>query len=53
LCSIGPRHTTAASSSTKNPMDITFTPPAESIGRILRSSETRGLPWTPSMRGML
>jgi hypothetical protein len=53
LWSIGPRQTTAAPSSTKNPIDITFTPPVAAIGRILRSSETRGRPLTPSMRGML
>ena len=37
LWSIGPRHTTAASSSTKKPIDITFTPCASS-GTILRSA---------------
>ena len=41
LWSIGPRQTTAASSSTKKPIDMTFTPWASS-GRILRSAETGG-----------
>ena len=41
LCSIGPRQTTAASSSTKKPIDITFMPWASS-GMILRSAETGG-----------
>ena len=41
LWSIGPRQTTAESSSTKKPIDITFTPCA-SRGMILRSAETSG-----------
>ena len=52
LCSIGPRQTTAASSSTKKPIDITFTPWA-CIGMILRSGETGGRsPPSPNMRGI-
>src|ERR1700722_11956713 len=52
LCSIGPRHTTAASSSRKKPIDITFTPCA-SNGRILRSAETGGrVAPSPYMRGI-
>ena len=51
LCSIGPRQTTAASSSTKKPIDMIFTPPASS-GTILRSGETGGRPDTPNMRGI-
>ena len=52
LCSIGPRQTTAASSSTKKPIDMTFTPWA-CIGRILRSGETGGRsPPRPNMRGI-
>ena len=52
LCSIGPRHTTAASSSTKKPIDITFTPCASS-GMILRSAETGGrVAPRPYMRGI-
>ena len=52
LCSIGPRQTTALSSSTKKPIDMTFTPWASS-GRILRSGETGGRsPPRPNMRGI-
>jgi hypothetical protein len=52
LCSIGPRHTTAASSSTKKPIDITFTPWALR-GMILRSAETGGrVEPSPYMRGI-
>jgi hypothetical protein len=52
LWSIGPRHTTAASSSTKKPMDMTFTP-CEVRGMILRWGETSGLVApSPYMRGM-
>ena len=43
MCSIGPRQTTAAFSSTKKPIDITLTPLGESSGRILRSPLTSGL----------
>ena len=45
LCSIGPRHTTAASSSTKKPIDMTFTPCASS-GMILRWP-TPAAEWRP------
>ena len=52
LCSIGPRQTTAASSSTKKPIDITLMPEASS-GRILRSAETSGRSAPrPSIRGI-
>ena len=52
LWSIGPRHTTASSSSRKKPIDMTFRPCASS-GRILRSPLTfgRSAP-RPSMRGI-
>src|ERR1700710_51159 len=43
LCSIGPRQTTAALSSTKKPIDITLTPLGESSGRTLRSPFAAGL----------
>ena len=52
LWSIGPRQTTAAFSSTKKPIDITFTPAGPSSGRILRWPFTSGLRLTPSMRGI-
>ena len=52
LWSIGPRQTTASSSFTKKPIDMTFRPWA-SIGMILRSPLTRGLSAPrPSMRGI-
>ena len=51
LWSIGPRHTTALSSSTKKPIDMTFTP-WPSSGMILRCGETGGRPETPNMRGI-
>ncbi len=52
LCSIGPRHTTAASSSTKKPIDMTFTP-WDSSGMILRSADTGGrVAPSPYMRGI-
>jgi hypothetical protein len=51
LWSIGPRQTTALSSSTKNPIDMTFTP-WPSSGMILRSGDTGGRPATPNMRGI-
>ena len=52
LWSIGPRQTTAASSSTKKPIDMTFTPCASS-GMILRCGETAGrVEPRPYMRGI-
>ena len=52
LWSIGPRQTTAASSSTKKPIDMTDVPCASS-GRILRSADTFGrCAPRPSMRGI-
>ena len=48
---MGPRQITGVSSGTKNPIEITFTP-WPSSGRIMSLNPT-GLPWTPSMRGML
>ncbi len=52
LCSIGPRQTTAASSSTKKPIDMTFTP-WESRGMILRCADTDGrVEPSPYMRGI-
>ena len=52
LSSIGPRQTTAASSSRKKPIDMTFTPWASS-GMILRAALTSGLrPPRPNMRGI-
>ena len=52
VASVGPRQTTAESSCTKNPIDITLMPWASS-GMILRSGETggRSLP-RPSIRGI-
>ena len=51
LWSIGPRQTTAASSSTKKPIDMIFTPWLSS-GMIRRSGDTCGRPPTENMRGI-
>ncbi len=53
LWSMGPRQTTAASSATKKPIDMTFTPCDLERAWILRSPEIGGLSAPrPNMRGM-
>src|SRR5437763_1709755 len=53
LWSMGPRQMIAWSwRSRKNSIETALTPPSATSGRILRSPETRGLPCTPSIRGI-